>query len=111
MEIKIKVLLAKLGLDIHNRGVLTVAKNLRDADLKIHAVEFHYPFTTIEEICVLGEEMVFIPYIMLDKQDRFSTTEEFYRYLLNETGHRYWFACAEDTLEMIEFAAEAASHS
>jgi len=32
---KIKVLLAKLGLDIHNRGVLTVAKNLRDAGMEI----------------------------------------------------------------------------
>ena len=35
MEIKTKVLLAKLGLDIHNRGVLTVAKNLRDAGMEI----------------------------------------------------------------------------
>jgi len=35
MKIKIKVLLAKLGLDIHNRGVLTVAKNLRDAGIEI----------------------------------------------------------------------------
>jgi methylmalonyl-CoA mutase C-terminal domain/subunit len=35
MELKIKVLLAKLGLDIHNRGVLTVAKNLRDAGMEI----------------------------------------------------------------------------
>ena len=35
MELKIKILLAKLGLDIHNRGVLTVAKNLRDAGMEI----------------------------------------------------------------------------
>ena len=35
MEIKIKVLLAKLGLDIHNRGVLTVAKNQRYARIEI----------------------------------------------------------------------------
>lgn len=35
MEVKIKVLLAKLGLDIHNRGILTVAKNLRDAGMEI----------------------------------------------------------------------------
>ena len=35
MKEKIKVLLAKLGLDIHNRGVLTVAKNLRDAGMEI----------------------------------------------------------------------------
>jgi methylmalonyl-CoA mutase, C-terminal domain len=30
-----KILLAKLGLDIHNRGVLTVARNLRDAGMHV----------------------------------------------------------------------------
>ena len=35
MNIKAKVLLAKLGLDIHNRGVLTVARNLRDAGMEV----------------------------------------------------------------------------
>ena len=35
MKKTIKVLLAKLGLDIHNRGVLTVAKNLRDAGMEV----------------------------------------------------------------------------
>lgn len=35
MKDKVKVLLAKLGLDIHNRGVLTVAKNLRDAGMEV----------------------------------------------------------------------------
>lgn len=35
MEDRVKVLLAKLGLDIHNRGVLTVAKNLRDAGMEV----------------------------------------------------------------------------
>jgi len=32
---KIKVLLSKLGLDVHNRGVITVAKQLRDAGMEI----------------------------------------------------------------------------
>jgi len=31
----IKVLLSKLGLDVHNRGVLTVAKNLRDSGMDV----------------------------------------------------------------------------
>jgi len=31
----IKVLLAKLGLDVHNRGIITVAKELRDAGMEI----------------------------------------------------------------------------
>lgn len=32
---KIKVLLSKLGLDVHNRGVITVAKELRDAGMEV----------------------------------------------------------------------------
>ncbi len=31
----IKVLLAKLGLDVHNRGAITVAKMLRDAGMEV----------------------------------------------------------------------------
>ena len=32
---KIKVLLSKLGLDVHNRGLITVAKELMDAGMEI----------------------------------------------------------------------------
>ena len=32
---KIKVLLSKLGLDVHNRGVITVAKQLRDSGMEV----------------------------------------------------------------------------
>jgi methylmalonyl-CoA mutase C-terminal domain/subunit len=35
MAIKIKVLLSKLGLDVHNRGLITVAKELRDAGMEV----------------------------------------------------------------------------
>ena len=35
MAKKIKVLLAKLGLDVHNRGIITVAKALGDAGMEI----------------------------------------------------------------------------
>lgn len=35
MTKKIKVLLAKLGLDVHNRGIITVGKELRDAGMEI----------------------------------------------------------------------------
>lgn len=34
-ERKVKVLLSKLGLDVHNRGVITVAKELRDAGMEV----------------------------------------------------------------------------
>jgi len=32
---KFKVILSKLGLDVHNRGVITVAKELRDAGMEV----------------------------------------------------------------------------
>lgn len=32
---KIKLVLSKLGLDVHNRGVITVAKMLRDAGMEV----------------------------------------------------------------------------
>jgi methylmalonyl-CoA mutase C-terminal domain/subunit len=35
MARKIKVLLAKLGLDVHNRGIITVANELRNAGMEV----------------------------------------------------------------------------
>jgi len=35
VERKIRVLLAKLGLDVHNRGIITVAKALEEAGMEI----------------------------------------------------------------------------
>ena|GEM_PF-153576 len=35
MKRRTKVLLAKLGLDVHNRGVITVARQLRDAGMEV----------------------------------------------------------------------------
>ena len=35
MSRKVKVLLAKLGLDVHNRGLITVAKELRDEGMEV----------------------------------------------------------------------------
>lgn len=35
MKRRIKVLLAKLGLDVHNRGVITVAKQLRNEGMEV----------------------------------------------------------------------------
>jgi methylmalonyl-CoA mutase, C-terminal domain len=34
-EQKIKILLSKLGLDVHNRGIITVSKLLRDAGMEV----------------------------------------------------------------------------
>jgi len=35
MKGKVKVLLSKLGLDVHNRGIITVARELRDAGMEV----------------------------------------------------------------------------
>ncbi|MBT3298727.1 methylmalonyl-CoA mutase [archaeon] len=40
---KIKILLAKLGLDVHNRGLITVAKTLCDAGYEIVYINNAFP--------------------------------------------------------------------
>ena len=35
MTDRLKVLLSKLGLDVHNRGLITVARELRDAGMEV----------------------------------------------------------------------------
>lgn len=43
MARKIKVLLSKLGLDVHNRGLITVAKELRDAGMEVVYIGNSFP--------------------------------------------------------------------
>ena len=76
--------------------------------VRLRAMEFHYPYTKIEELESLADKTVFVPYIALDKQTQFRSTVEYWRWLLRETDerHRYWFACCNDTPEQREFVAE-----
>jgi hypothetical protein len=97
------------GLHIHCCGDWgRHAANLKAAGLPIRAVEFHYPFTTIEELAPLAGDTVFIPYIMLERQNRFVSQLDYYRYLLAETPqhYRYWFALGDDGPEARAFAAK-----
>ena len=48
MEGKIKVLLSKLGLDVHNRGIITVARELRDAGMEVICIGNSLPKEIIE---------------------------------------------------------------
>ena len=48
MEGKIKVLLSKLGLDVHNRGMITVARELRDAGMEVICLGNSLPREIIE---------------------------------------------------------------
>jgi hypothetical protein len=95
------------GLHIHCCGDWgRHAANLKAAELPIRAVEFHYPFTTIEELAPLAGETVFIPYIMLNRQDTFPSALDYYRHLLDSTPphYRYWFALGDDSAEARAFA-------
>ncbi len=56
---RIKVLLSKLGLDVHNRGLITVAKELRDAGMEVIYIGNSYPQEIIqsaiqEDVDVVG---------------------------------------------------------
>lgn len=59
MARKIKVLLAKLGLDVHNRGIITVAKALGDAGMEVVYIGNALPGAIIrtaiqEDVDVIG---------------------------------------------------------
>jgi methylmalonyl-CoA mutase C-terminal domain/subunit len=56
---KIKVLLAKLGLDVHNRGIITVAKALGDAGMEVVYIGNSLPGVIVqtaiqEDVDVIG---------------------------------------------------------
>ena len=80
-------------------------QNLKRSGLPLRSLEFHWPFTKLEELEPLAETAVFIPYIALDQQNRFKSVSEFYRHLIEktETKFRFWFACADDSAEMTGF--------
>jgi len=48
VEGRIKVLLSKLGLDVHNRGIITVARELRDAGMEVIYIGNALPKEIIE---------------------------------------------------------------
>jgi len=50
MAAKIKVLLAKLGLDVHHRGLITVANELRDAGMEIIYLGNSFPKEIIQAV-------------------------------------------------------------
>lgn len=59
MAEKIKVLLSKLGLDVHNRGLITVANELRDAGMEVVYIGNSLPREIIhtaiqEDVDVIG---------------------------------------------------------
>lgn len=84
---------------------------LKKSRLPLQAIEFHHPATNIKELTPLADDTVFIPYILLHKQDTFESVGEYYRWLLASTPRhfRYWFAFADDSPEALRFAEEFGS--
>jgi hypothetical protein len=102
------------GLAIHCCGKYPhQVPHLRALGPALRAIEFHHPYTTIEELAPLAEHTVFIPYLAGDKQDRFKDGLEFYRWLLAETPshYRYWFALLDDNDATRAFVAEVNRHA
>ena len=72
MAKKIKVLLAKLGLDVHNRGIITVAKELVDAGMEIVYIGNSLPREIVqtaiqEDVDVIGVSSLGGAHITLGK--------------------------------------------
>ncbi len=85
------------------------AVNLKKSSAKIRAIEFHYPFTKLEEIEVLAGTTVFVPYIMLDHdQVGFKSVTEYYGHLLetSDKGTRFWFPFTNESEEAKAFAVK-----
>lgn len=74
------------------------ARNLADSGLDIRAVEFHHPYTTVDELAPLADRAVLIPYLAVEQQSEFATADSFYHYLVDHTpaSNRYWFAFCDD---------------
>jgi hypothetical protein len=86
------------GLHIHCCGDWgRHAANLANAGLNILAMEFHYPATRIEELTPLIEQnVVFIPFLMQDRQQDHAGTYDYWRWLLKKTDARFWFLPSND---------------
>ena len=58
MSRKVKVLLSKLGLDVHNRGIITVAKGLSNAGMEVVYIGNALPAEIISSAIQEGVDVV-----------------------------------------------------
>ena len=84
---------------------------LVEAKLPIKAMEFHYPFTKIEEMMPLVDQgVVLVPYFNDEHGAKdYPDTYTYYQDLLRRTegsGARFWFALVDSSEEAKAFAAE-----
>jgi hypothetical protein len=83
-------------------------ENLRAAGLKLLAMEYHHPATSIEELAPLAGQTVFIPFVIGHQAPEWPHPTDYYRHLLRTTPkhYRYWFACPDDDPQYRSFAEE-----
>ena len=87
MNRRIKVLLAKLGLDVHNRGVITVAMELRDQGMEViylgNALPVEIIATAVQEqvdvigVSSLGGAHLSLGTLLLRKAEQKDLKDEF----------------------------------
>jgi hypothetical protein len=77
-----------------------------EAGIDVTAMEFHYPFTKIEQLEALWDKVIFIPFILIEKQTDFKNYGEYYEYLMKNFGDkvRFWFSFYEDSPDAVAFA-------
>ncbi|MFA6291628.1 MAG: hypothetical protein WC637_07590 [Victivallales bacterium] len=83
------------------------AVNLKKSSARIRAMEFHYPFTKLEEIEILSDTTVFVPYVAIGHdQVKFRTVTEYYEHLLesSDSKTRFWFPFTGESEEALAFA-------
>ena len=83
------------------------APALAASGVHLRAVEFHYPYTKVEELDPIADPAVFVPYLSMDQQSDFSDVGTYYHHLLENTPkrNRYWFALIGDDEETSQLAA------
>jgi len=62
----------------------------------------------LEELEPPADRTVSVPYIILPTQDRYTSTTEFYRGVIERADRkfRFYFACGSDDQEMLDFVRE-----
>ena len=100
------------GLHIHCCGQWgRHAPTLAAADLNLLAVEFHHPYTTIEQLAPLPAQTVVVPYLAADQPTDFADAGQFYHHLLDSTDRRFWFAFPSDDPVTLELARSLIARS
>ena len=86
------------GLFIHCCGPYgRHVKNLAESGVRVLGLELRYPYTTMEEVQEHIRGVVLVPYVNLERQDRYANEAEFYVDCIRKLhpDNRLWFALTD----------------